>query len=369
MQSATSNLTGDESIRALFAPLMDVIANTPGITEVCMATPGVFFLLVDGRWDRLVLPVMDHTRCSRLVEAVSYYVRQEIKEESPLLSTSMPSGERLQVVIPPACDPGQLIFQIRVPDRVAGRTLQSYADNGIFDRYRWIESVNTKKFFEQLEPPDQQLVQHLKNRDLGTFLRDAVLAKKTIAVIGNTGSGKTTLMKALCGVIPSDERLVTIEDTRELLLPNHPNTAHLLYAKGGDAARRVSPGDLIAACMRLRPDRVLLAELRGGEAWDFLKLMTTGHAGSITSFHAESCALAFERWAFMAKEHPDASSASADAIKTLVRLTVDVLFHMTARTTYDPQGKATGVDRYVTEVHFDPGARLAYSVGEGVLHA
>ncbi len=334
-----------------------------------MAEPGVFFLLVDGRWDRLELPVMDRNRCSRLVEAVSYYVRQEIKEESPLLSTSLPTGERIQVVMPPACDSGQLILQLRVPDRVEGRTLQSYADAGVFSRYRWVESGNNATLGMHLEPPEKALIQHLKDRNLGAFLRDAVLNKKTIAVIGNTGSGKTTLMKALCGIIPSSERLVTIEDTRELILPNHPNTAHLLYAKGGDAAKRVSPSELIAACMRLRPDRVLLAELRGAEAWDFLKLMTTGHAGSITSFHAESCALAFERWAFMAKEHPDASSATAKDIKTLVTLTVDVLLHITARTSYDASGVACGVERYVTEVHYDPAARLAYTVGEGVLHA
>ena len=369
MKSDQSNLQGDESIRALSAPLLDVINATPGLTEVSMSEPGVFFLLVDGRWDRLELPSMDRTRCLRLVEAVSYYVRQEIKAESPLLSTALPTGERIQVVIPPACDPDQLILQIRVPDRHQGRTLASYADAGVFARYRWVESPNIKRLGAHLDPPEKVLTQHLRNRDLLAFLRDAVLHKKTIAVIGDTGSGKTTLMKALCGIIPTTEHLVTIEDTRELLLPNHPNKKHLLYAKGGAAAKRVSPSDLIASCMRLRPDRVLLAELRGAEAWDFLKLMTAGHAGSITSFHAESCALAFERWAFMAKEHPDAVSASAQDIKTLVNLTVDVIIHMTAKTIYDRDGIAIGVDRYVTEVHFDPAARLAYTVGEGVLHA
>ena len=369
MKSELSNLHGDESIRALSAPLLDVINSTPGITEVCMSEPGIFFLLVDGRWDRMVLPIMDRNRCQRLVEAVSYYSRQEIKEDSPLLSATLPTGERLQVVIPPACDPEQLILQIRVPDRVMGRSLESYVQTGAFGRFRWVESPSNQRLWHDLEPPQRTLTQHLKDRDLLSFLKGAVRHKQTIAVIGNTGSGKTTLMKALCLTIPSSERLVTIEDTRELLLPNHPNTAHLLYAKGGEAANRVTPSELIASCMRLRPDRVLLAELRGAEAWDFLKLMTTGHAGSITSFHAESCALALDRWAFMAKEHPDAASASAKDIKTLVNLTVDVILHMTAKTVYDANGTPTGVDRYVSEVYYDPASRLAYSVGEGVLHA
>ena len=365
MKYEPSNLNGDESIQALGRPVLDLIQATPGITEVSMAEPGVFFIMVEGRWERKELPIMDRNRCERLVEAVSYYVRQEIKEESPLLSTALPTGERLQVVIPPACDASQLILQIRVPDRIAGRSLESYRDEGIFSRYRWVESENLSRLESYVDPPDRALVQHLKDRNLFFFLRDAAIQKKTIAVIGDTGSGKTTLMKALCKCIPTTERLVTIEDTRELLLPNHPNTAHLLYAKGGKAALRATPSDLIAACMRLRPDRVLLAELRGAEAWDFLKLMTTGHAGSITSFHAESCGLAHERWALMAKEHPDASSASSADIKRLVSLTVDIFVHITARTMYSAEGLAQGVDRYVTEVAFDPAARLASAVGSG----
>ena len=368
--SDSNNLFGDESIRALGEPLLSLVNQTEGITEVCMSEPGVFFVMVDGRWDRIEIASMDRNRCERLVEAVSYYMRQEIKVESPLLSTTLPTGERIQAVIPPACDASQLIIQLRVPDRVIGRSLESYRDAGIFSRFRWVESESLARLAQYLHPPERILVEHLKRKNLFEFLSEAVIQKRTIAVIGDTGSGKTTLMKALCRCIPRSERLVTIEDSRELLLPNHPNTAHLLYAKGGSAAKRATPADLIAACMRLRPDRVLLAELRGSEAWDFLKLMTTGHAGSITSFHAESCALALERWAFMAKEHGDAAASTSADIKRLVGLTVDIFVHITARSIYDDQGCAVGVDRYVTEVAYDPAARLAYAMGEGgVLHA
>ncbi len=334
-----------------------------------MNVPGVFFLEVNGAWIRRDVPEMDRNRCERLVEAVSYYVKQEIKEESPLLSTTLPTGERIQVVIPPACDASQIVISIRVPDSTEGRTLQSYEEAGTFSKYVWVESLNTAKYREYLTHEDKSLVDLLKAKNLHDFLRGAVLAKKTIAVIGDTGSGKTTLMKALCQIIPSTERLLTIEDARELSLPKHPNSAHLLYAKGGAAARRATPADLIAACMRLKPDRVLLAELRGSEAWDFLKLMTTGHSGSITSFHAESCALALDRWAFMCKEHQDAASASAQDVKDLVALTVDVIVHITRKVIYGTDGQVTGVDRYVTEVHFDPAAKLAKAIGGGVLHA
>lgn len=369
MKSEHGNLRGDESIRALSAPLLDIIATTPGLNELSMSEPGVFFLEIDGAWVRRVIPEMDRNRCERLVEAVSYFVKQEIKDESPLLSTTLPTGERIQVVIPPACDPGQIVMSIRIPESTQSRTLQSYQDAGTFNRFMWAESKHALRFANQLTPPDQALIRLLKSRDLLGFFRDAVLGKKTIAIVGDTGSGKTTLMKALCRAIPSTERLITIEDARELLLPNHPNVAHLLYAKGGAAAKRATPADLIAACMRLKPDRVLLAELRGSEAWDFLKLMTTGHSGSITSFHAESCGLAFERWAFMCKEHEDAASSSAKELKALVALTVDIIAHITRKVVYDTSGTAIRVERFVSEVYFDPAARIAQSVGEGVLHA
>jgi len=121
--------------------------------------------------------------------------------------------------------------------------------------------------------------------------------------------------------------------------------------------------------MRLKPDRVLLAELRGSEAWDFLKLMTTGHAGSITSFHAKNCAVAADRWAFMCKEHKDAGTITAHEIKELVSTTVDVILHITFAKTYDADGALTKTERYVTEVKFDPAGELAKSIGDGVLYA
>jgi type IV secretion system protein VirB11 len=369
MKSTPDNLAGDESIRALSAPLLDIIAKTPGLTELSMSTPGEFFLEINGSWERREVPEMSKTVCQRLIEAISFYVKQEIKEESPLLSTTLPTGERIQAIIPPACDPSQIVISIRVPDQAQGRTLQSYQDAGTFKQFKWIESRHAITHKELLTREDRILSQHLKDKNLLAFLHEAVLFKKTIAVIGDTGSGKTTLMKALCQLIPSQERLLTIEDARELMLPMHSNKAHLLYAKGGQAALRATPADLIAACMRLKPDRVLLAELRGAEAWDFLKLMTSGHAGSITSFHAKNCAVAADRWAFMCKEHRDAATISAREIKELVASTVDVIAHITLKKNYDKEGNFTGAQRFVSEIRFDPAAEIAKAVGQGVLHA
>jgi type IV secretion system protein VirB11 len=155
---------------------------------------------------------------------------------------------------------------------------------------------------------------------------------------------------------------------RELFLPNHPNRVHLLSSKGGQGVARVTPSDLIAANMRMKPDRVLLAELRGGEAFDFLKLLTTGHSGSITSYHAESCALALERYVFMAKEHEQASIYDAAALKRLVALTIDVIVHVVAAVVFDAQGNPARKERYVGEVHFDPVAKLQARFGDSHLY-
>ena len=129
----------------------------------------------------------------------------------------------------------------------------------------------------------------------------------------------------------------------------------------------VTPSDLIASSMRMKPDRVLLAELRGGEAFDFLKLLTTGHSGSITSFHAESCALASERYVFMCKENEQAAIYDTAALKRLVALTIDVIVHVTAKTAYE-DGAAVRKERFVAEVHFDPVAKLQARFGDATLH-
>ena len=179
----------------------------------------------------------------------------------------------------------------------------------------------------------------------------SVLAKKNIAVVGDTGSGKTTLMKSMCEHIPPSERLITIEDVRELFLPRHPNKVHLLYSKAGQGVAAITPADLIASAMRMKPDRVLLAELRGAEAFDFLKLLTT-----------------YERYVFMAKEHADAAIFTDRALKRLVALTIDIVIHITCKKVYDPLGNISGLERYVTEVEFDPARKIAMQVGEGTLH-
>ena len=256
---------------------------------------------------------------------------------------------------------------IRVPDPIT-RTFAAYQSEGFFSRYVWPRPERLEKRNRDLTLMQKNLVACLEQDRLPDFLRSAIQSKQNIVFIGDTGSGKTSLMKSACQYIPNDERLITIEDVREIYLDKHPNRAHLLYSKGRQGMASVTPSDLIASAMRMKPDRVLLAELRGAEAFDFLKLLTTGHSGSISSFHAESCALALERYVFMCKEHQHAAIYDALSLKNLVALTIDVIVHIQVERHYDERGEPLRKDRYISEVYYDPVAKLDARFGTGVLH-
>jgi type IV secretion system protein VirB11 len=172
---------------------------------------------------------------------------------------------------------------------------------------------------------DAVLAEQLKAGKWEDFLRAAVRTRKNIIVSGATGSGKTTLTKALLLEIPADERLITLEDASELRLDGHPNSVRLFYSKDEQGLARVTPKKLLEACLRMRPDRVLLAELRSDEAYYYLRNVNSGHPGSITSVHASSAMLAFEQLTLLVKESPGGRDLSREDIKALLHQLVDVV--------------------------------------------
>ena len=357
VQPASNMLRLDAAVMQLMEPIDAILADYPGATEFAMVRPGEAFIEQNGKWHQLALPAFTIRRCLELANGVGIYANQDVSARTPLLSATLPGGQRIQIVVPPAVEAGRIAICIRIPGSTV-RPLESYVAAKAFDRFVWAEDPRIAQYWDKLPKLDQKLVELLRQRDLLGFIIASVKGKKNIAAVGDTGSGKTTLMKAMCQYIPFHERILTIEDVRELYLPNHPNHTALLYSKGGQGVAKVTPADLIGATMRLKPDRTLLAELRGSEAFDFLKLMTAGHSGTITSFHAESCALAGQRYVFMAKEHPDAAIFQDEALKRLVELTIDTIIHVTAEPIEDARGEITGLDRYVTEVAFNPACKL-----------
>src|SRR4029077_14401582 len=280
-------------------------------------------------------PFADFEWCRRLAKLVANSSRQRIDEESPLLSASLPSGERIQLVLPPATSAGCVAMSIRRPcDEVW--SIESLSASGIFRA--------TRRASDALDEMEIELVRLLEAQEYESFMRLAVLARKNILVSGPTGSGKTTWTKALIREIPREERLITIEDARELVLDRHPNHVRLFYSKDDQGLARVTPKQLLESCLRMKPDRILLAELRGEEAFDYLRNVNSGHPGSITSIHAASAELAFEQLVLLVKQSRAGQELARSDIKNLLYLLIDVVVQF-------------GVEhrqRCIREIYYDP---------------
>jgi len=288
----------------------------PEVTELCINRPGEAFLELRAGWRREALPFADFNWCRRLAKLVANATRQRIDEESPLLSAALPSGERIQIVLPPATTPGCVAITIRRPaDEVW--SIEELAQRGIFR--------STRRASEALDATEVELKRLLAAESYEAFMRLAVLSRKNILVSGPTGSGKTTWTKALIREIPAEERLITIEDARELVLDRHPNHVRLYYSKDGQGLAQVTPKRLLESCLRMRPDRILLAELRSEEAFDYLRNVNSGHPGSITSVHASSAELAFEQLVLLVKQSAGGESLARADIKNLLDLLIDVV--------------------------------------------
>lgn len=347
-----ARLPDDASVRELMRPFAPLLEDAD-VTELVINRPQRVLTENSRGWHGHDCMDLDFDRLMSFAVAVATLTSQEISAQHPVLSALLPGDARIQIVVPPVVSPRTVSVTIRRPS-AREKSLDAYRDEGLFDDTVWHRPDGLDAALPMLRAEDRRLVRCLEEHDWGTFFERAVTDRLNLVVVGNTGSGKTSFMKTLCRSIQATERIVTIEDVRELFIRHIENCVHLLYSKGGHGQARVTPADLIASTMRMRPDRVLLAELRGAEAYDFLKLLTTGHAGSITSYHAPNAAVAIERFALMAKEHPEASAWDDAALKRLLFLTIDVVAHMGAQPVFDATGEQTGKRWRMTEVWFDP---------------
>lgn len=290
----------------------------PSVTELCVQQPGEVFLEHSGGWTRVPCPWATATWARHFARLVATATDQRVNPETPLLSAALPSGERVQVVLPPATWRDRVVMAIRRPSREVW-SLEELSGWGTFAECRAVDSG--------VRAGDAGLAASFRAGDWRAFLGDAVRRRLNILVAGATGSGKTTLTKALIDEIPDDERLISIEDAAELTFRHHGNSVRLFYSKDDQGRARVSPKQLLEASLRLRPDRILLAELRGEEAYYFLRNVSSGHPGSITSIHAGSAALAFEQLALLVKESPPGREMALTDIHRLLHAVVDVVVH------------------------------------------
>lgn len=325
--------------------------DAPGVLEVCVNRPGELLVETAQGWTTVPAPGLSLERCLSLATAVATYSDQEINQTRPLLAATLPSGERIQFVIPPAVTRGTVSITVRKPSNLIKR-LDDFERDGLFER---TATVSHAAACEPL-PFERKLVELKTARRYADFLRLAVRRHQTIVVSGKTGSGKTTFMKGLVEEVPKHERLITIQDTSELTLPNHPNVVHLFYSKDAQGTAKVTAKSLLEACLRMKPDRIFLAEVRGDECFSFVRLAASGHPGSITSVHAGSCALAFEQMSLMIRESGAGSGLRMDEIKWLLGVVVDVVVQFDR----DERG------RFISELYYEPRRQRLARWGDAV---
>ncbi|WP_121120235.1 ATPase, T2SS/T4P/T4SS family, partial [Croceibacterium ferulae] len=241
------------------------------VTEIMVNRPGEVWVedAAQPGMQRILAPEIDDRLVQRLAEQVARVSHQGINREHPLLGATLPAdgfgGARIQFCGPPATR-RHWAMAIRRHRRL-DLPLDAY-DTGPL-----LVPV-------EAEMPDPQ-------QEPIAFLRAAIRARKTILISGGTSTGKTTFLNAMLGEIPPHERVVLVEDTPELRLPG-ANGLGLVAVKGELGEAKVTANELLQSALRLRPDRIVLGELRGAESVSFLRAINTGHPGSFSTIHANS---------------------------------------------------------------------------------
>lgn len=264
-------------------PLAPFLARSD-VSDIYVNRPGELWIeTLGGATERYDAPALDTAALWRLAWQIASEANQGVSAQHPLLAATLPGGGRVQIVAAPATRHG-LAVAIR-QHRALTVDLDDYRQGALCAR----PAV--------AEPPE--IGRLLSQQDYPAVLAWAVRARKNILISGGTSTGKTTLLNSLLRQIPNEQRLIFIEDTPELTL-SHPNSVGLVAVRGNQGEARVTSEDLLQAALRMRPDRIILGELRGPEALTFLRAINTGHPGSMTTIHADSPERAFVQLAMMA---------------------------------------------------------------------
>lgn len=276
------------ALNTYLLPIKNIL-DEDGVSELSINQPTIVWVEKRGELSNISVPEFDYQHLYGLAKLVAQFTDQIVSEERPLLSATLPNGYRIQIVFPPVCEKGNIAMSIRKPS-VMQLSLDDYEKLGAFSavQTKVNEDEHLAQFFELI-----------KQGRIKDFLVAIIKAKKNIIISGGTSTGKTTFTNALLQEIPRGERIITVEDAREIVLSKHPNRLHLVASRGGQGRSEVTTQDLIEACLRLRPDRIIVGEIRGKEAFSFLRAINTGHPGSISTLHADSPAMAVEQLKLM----------------------------------------------------------------------
>lgn len=289
---------------AYLAPFAHWLARDT-VTEILVNRPGEVWIedAAHPGMQRVEAPEIDDRLVQRLAEQVARVSHQGINREHPLLGATLPDGARVQFCGPPASRK-HWAMAIRRHRRL-DLPLDAYDAGPLADAAA-----------APLPDPQAEPI---------AFLRAAIRSRRTVLISGGTSTGKTTFLNAMLGEIPRGERVILVEDTPELRLPGE-NGVGLVAVKGELGEAKVTPNELLQAALRLRPDRIVLGELRGAESVSFLRAINTGHPGSFSTIHANSLRGALDQLALMVMQtgiglsRSDTIAYAASVIDVIVQL-------------------------------------------------
>lgn len=288
------------------------------VSEILLNKPHEIYVEKNDQLTRYEVPEYNERLCDMLFQLIANENNQEISVQQPLLSGSLLDGSRVQLVLPPTAKHYTLSIRRQV---VRHFSLNDYKGTGFYKKVTPFEL--TANPIDSFSDSEKKLLTLYDKQSWDNFIRLAIELRKNIVISGGTSSGKTTYLNACLRHMSLENRIITLEDTREIDIP-HPNQVNLVASKGDQGLAKVSMQDLVQCCLRLRPDRIIMGEIRGKEILDFVSACSTGHEGSVTSIHANNPRIAFMRMTQMVKLNNVPSMSDADIMRELQEV-VDII--------------------------------------------
>jgi type IV secretion system protein VirB11 len=309
----------------LLAPIEPWL-NDDLVSEILLNKPGEVWVEKEGRLQQFAVPELNHAHIGRLFQLIANENSQKISIETPLLSGSLMDGSRVQLCMPPTAKYHALSIRRKV---VKNFTLDDYKKTSFYDEAEICQLDNiTVKNLPKLE---RLLLELYENKSWDEFIRLAIKLKKNVVISGSTSSGKTTFLNACLREIDLEDRIIVLEDTREIEIP-HKNQVNLLASKDKDqGVAKVDMQDLVQCCLRLRPDRIIMGEIRNEAIMDFVSACSTGHEGSLTTIHANNPRLAFMRMTQLYKLNHVPSMTDNDILRELKEV-IDIIIQVNKET-------------------------------------
>ncbi len=275
--------------------ILDTIMKDDSITEVMINGKDNIFIEEKGVTHKIKQTFETDRRLEDVIQRIVGLAGREVNQANPICDTRLPDGSRVNVVLPPIalCGP----------------------------------TVTIRKFSKTPMTIEQLIKYGSITQEIADILELLIKAKYNIFIAGGTGSGKTTFLNALSNYIPNNERIITIEDSAELQIVNIENLVSLETRNANSAGSgAITIRDLIKSSLRMRPERIIVGEVRGGEALDMLQAMNTGHDGSLSTGHANSVKDMLSRLETMVLQGAD--GLPLDAIRQQIASAVDIIIHL-----------------------------------------